>query len=57
MNIITVIGVFIIGITVKNLIANRLQERAAIEEVMAGRGAFRFTCLALFEDSAYHEAK
>jgi len=37
MNIITVIGVFIIGITVKNLIANRLQERAAIEEVMAGR--------------------
>jgi len=37
MNIITVIGVFMIGITVKNLIANRLQERAAIEEVMAGR--------------------
>ena len=57
MNIITVIGVFIIGITVKNLVANRLQERAAIEEVMAGRGAFCFTCLALFEDSAYHEAK
>jgi len=37
MNILAIVSVFVIGITVKNFIANRFQERAAIGEAMDGR--------------------
>jgi len=37
MNIIAIISVFVIGITVKNFVANRFQERAAIGEAMDAR--------------------
>ena len=37
MNIIAIISVLVIGITAKNFIANRIQERAAIGEAMDAR--------------------